>query len=249
MCSDVLCCLISINAVAAAPLMVDKTKEPVTAQPPRRAAERRTEPRYRFTAAAELFEEKSGTKTEARVADISQRGCYVETDSAFALGTAIRVSISKGPDRFETQARVVYSSVKGMGLLFSKITLGQVQILETWLGPLREKDLLTLNRRRTQRVLMRVPIRVSCPNAASQFDEQTHTLAVNVHGASILLFASVKNGQRLKLVNVATGDEAECIVAYVGRGKADRMEIGVSFVLANPRFWHVAFPPHDWTRP
>jgi hypothetical protein len=231
-------------------LMVDKTKEPVTAQPPRRAAERRTESRYRFTAAAELLEEKSGTQIEARIADISQRGCYVETDSAFSLGTAIRVSISKGPDRFETQARVVYSSVKGMGLLFSEITPGHVQILETWLGPLREKDLLTLNRRRTQRVLMRVPIRVSGRSTlASQFDEQTHTLAVNAHGASILLFASVKNGRRLKLVNVATGDEAECIVAYVGRGKADRMEVGVSFVLANPRFWHVAFPPHDWTRP
>lgn len=54
-------------------LMVDKTKEPVTAQPPRRAAERRTEPRYRFTAAAELLEENSGTQTEARIADISQR--------------------------------------------------------------------------------------------------------------------------------------------------------------------------------
>jgi hypothetical protein len=50
--------------------------------------------------------------------------------------------------------------------------LDQVQILETWLGPLREKELLTLGRRRTQRVLMRVPVRVSGQNTrASQIDE------------------------------------------------------------------------------
>jgi hypothetical protein len=137
-----------------------------------------------------------------------------------------------------------------MGLAFSELTPGQVQVLETWLGSLREKDLLTLNRRRTQRVLMQIGIRVSSHNTpASQFDEQTHTLAVNVHGASILLSASVKNGQRLKLTNEATGDAAECIVAYVGQRKDGRMEVGVSFVLPNPRFWHVAFPPHGWTPP
>jgi PilZ domain len=228
--------------------MVDEPKEPARTRPPRRAAERRTEPRYRFTATAELFEEKSGTRAEARIADISQQGCYVETGCAFCLGTAIRVSISKEPKRFVTQARVVYSSAKGMGLVFCEITPGQIHILETWLGPLREKDLLTLSRRKTQRVLMRVPIRVSGHNMlASQFDEQTHTLAVNAHEASILPSTSVKNGQWLKLVNVTTGDKVECIVAYVGRRQADRVEVGVSFILANPRFWHVVFPPHDRT--
>ena len=108
--------------------------------------ERRSQPRYRFTAAATLLEKKSGTQIEVRIADISP-------------------------------------------------------------------------------------------------------FAVNAHGASIPLFASVKNGQRLKLVNPATGDEAECIVAHVGRRHADRMEVGVFFAFANPKFWHVIFPPQDWTAP
>ncbi len=115
--------------------------------------------------------------------------------------------------------------------------------------PLREKDLLTLNRRRTQRVLMRVRVRVSGHNGTSQLDEQTHTLAVNAYGASILLSASVKNGQSLKLMNEATGDEAECIIAYVGQRHEGRLEIGVSFVLPNPNFWRVTFPPQNWTPP
>ena len=41
--------------------------------------------------------------------------------------------------------------------------------------PLREKDLLTLNRRRTQRVLLRVRVRVYGHNGTSHLDEQTHT--------------------------------------------------------------------------
>jgi len=221
-----------------------------TGQLPPRARDRRVHPRYGFLADAEVVEVTSGTRIEARVVDISERGCHMATDCAFPLGTATRVSISKGPNRFATQARVVSSSSKGMGLAFSEIRQGQIEVLETWLGLLREKDLLTLNRRRTHRVLTRVPIRVSSNSThGSQFDEQTHTLAVNAHGASILLLASVKNGQRLKLVNEVTGDKAECIVAYVGQRQADEMEVGVSFVLANPRFWRVSFPPGDWTRP
>jgi hypothetical protein len=115
-------------------------------------------------------------------------------------------------------------------------------------SPLRQKDMLTLNQRRALRVLMRVRIRVSNHGTdASKFDEQTHTLAVNAHGASILLSASVKNGQRINLVNEATGDKAECMIAYVGQRHEGRMEVGVCFVVPNPKFWHVTFPPHDWT--
>jgi hypothetical protein len=134
--------------------MVDETKELAGTRPPRRAAERRSEPRYRFAATAELFEEESGTQTETRIADISQRGCYVETDRAFPLGTAIRVSISKGPDRFVTQARVVYSSLKGMGLAFSELAPGELQILETWLvfaGSEVRQDFVSTQKRGTER--------------------------------------------------------------------------------------------------
>ena len=98
-------------------------------------------------------------------------------------------------------------------------------------------------------MLMRVLVRVCGHNGTSQLDEQTHTLAVNAYGASILLSASVKNGQSVNLVNEATGDEAECIIAYVGQRHEGRLEIGVSFVLPNPNFWRVTFPPQNWTPP
>ncbi len=217
---------------------------------PGRVAERRTHPRYVFTADAEIAEPQTGARIEARITDIGQRGCYVETPRSFPLGTAIRVQVTKGDDCFAAPARVVFSSVKGMGLAFAEIAKEQHEVLEKWLGPLRERHWLILNRRKTQRVLVRVPVRVSGQNApASHFDEETHTLALNAHGALILLSASVGKGQRLELLNIATADRAECIVAYLGKRQEDRIEVGVEFILPNPQFWHVAFPPKDWTQP
>ena len=215
---------------------------------PRRAAERRTHPRYGFNADAEIIEQGSSTRTEARITDISDRGCYVETAQSFPLGTAIEVKITKGGESFVTPGRVVYSSEKGMGLAFGQLGENQLEILEIWLGPLRERDWLSQNRRRTQRVIMRVPVRISGQNSVgSHFEEETHTLAVNANGALIVLSVSVKKGQILHLVNVAMGDQAECIVAYLGQRQGDLVEVGIAFSLPNSNFWRVAFPPHDWS--
>jgi PilZ domain-containing protein len=216
---------------------------------PARVAERRAHPRYVFTADAEIAEPETGSRIEARIIDISQQGCHVETPRSFPLGTAIRVQVTKSGDCFVAPARVVFSSAKGMGLAFVEIAKEQNEVLEKWLGPLRERQWLILNRRKTQRVLLRVPVRVSQHPPTSRFNEETHTLALNAHGALILLSASVGKGQRLELLNIATGDRAECIVAHVGQREGDRMEVGVEFILPNPHFWHVAFPPKDWIQP
>ena len=214
----------------------------------RRAAERRTHPRYGFNADAEVIEQGSSTRTEARITDISDRGCYVETAQSFPLGTAIEIKITKGGESFVAPGRVVYSSEKGMGLAFGQLGENQLEILEIWLGPLRERDWLSQNRRRTQRVIMRVPVRISGQNSVgSHLEEETHTLAVNANGALIVLSVSVKKGQILHLVNVAMGDQAECIVAYLGQRQGDLVEVGIAFSLPNSNFWRVAFPPHDWS--
>lgn len=220
-----------------------------TGPAPGRVTERRTHPRFGFTADAEVVEDGSDSRIKARIADISQRGCFVETARSFPLGTAIRVQITKGGDCFVAPARVVFSSVKGMGLKFAEITKEQHEVLEKWLGPLRERHWLILNRRKTQRVLVQVGVRGSQHTSGSHFDEETHTLALNAHGALILLATTVGKGHRLELLNIATGDRAECFVAYLGQRQGDRIEVGVEFILANPHFWHVAFPPKDWTQP
>src|SRR5882672_5065207 len=210
-------------------------------------ADRRTHPRYEFVAAVEVVAAESGARIETRVRDLSQQGCYVDTNNALPLGTVTDVRITKGAQLFEARARVVYSrATKGMGLVFTAIEPEQRGILETWLAESRETSWLAANRRRSQRVLMTIPVRVSGKTGAgSPFEEATHTRAISAHGALILVSTPVYRGQRLTLSNIQTKAALECVVAHIDRRKDP--QAGVEFTLPNPMFWHVAFPPKDWT--
>jgi len=212
-------------------------------------ADRRTHPRYEFSAAAEVLPAESGARMETRVRDLSQQGCYIDTSDALPLGTVTDVRITKGAQLFEARARVVYSrAAKGMGLVFTTIEPERVRTLETWLTESRETSWLAANRRRSQRVLMAIPVRVSGKTgAALPFEEDAHTRAISAHGALIRLSAQVHRGQRLTLSNVQTKASLECVVAHIDRRQKNQPQVGVEFMLPNPMFWHVAFPPKDWT--
>ncbi len=212
-------------------------------------ADRRIHPRYEFTAAVEVLAAESGARIETRVRDLSQQGCYVDTSNALPLGTVTDVRIKKGAQRFEARARVVYSrATKGMGLVFTTVEPEQLLTLETWLAQSRETSWLAANRRRSQRVLVTVPVRVSGQTGAGlPFEEETHTRAISAHGALILVSTQVYRGQRLTLSNVQTKAALECVVAHIDSHPSDHPHVGVEFILPNPMFWHVAFPPKDWT--
>jgi len=212
-------------------------------------ADRRSHPRYEFVAAVEVVAAESGARIETRVRDLSQQGCYVDTNNVLPLGTVTDVRISKGAQLFEARARVVYSRAsKGMGLVFTAMEPEPLRTLETWLAESRETSWLAANRRRSQRVLMTVPVRVSGRTGAGlPFDEETHTRAISAHGALILVSTKVHRGQRLSLSNLQTRAALECVVAHIDRHQRDHPQVGVEFTLPNPVFWHVAFPPKDWT--
>jgi hypothetical protein len=211
-------------------------------------ADRRTHPRYEFFAAAEVVPAESGARMETRVRDLSQQGCYIDTSDALPLGTVTDVRIIKGSQRFEARARVVYSrAAKGMGLVFTAIDPERLRTLETWLTESRETSWLAANRRRSQRVLMSIPVRVSGKTDAGAFEEETRTRAISAHGALIHLLTQVYRGQRLNLSNVQTKAALECVVAHIDRRQSNQPQVGVEFMLPNPMFWHVAFPPKDWS--
>jgi hypothetical protein len=235
--------------VASSPNVPSDAEIPAVPSVAPTGADRRTHPRYEFFAAAEVLPAESGARMETRVRDLSQQGCYVDTSDALPLGTVTDVRITKGAQRFEARARVVYSrATKGMGLVFTAIEPERLRTLETWLTESRETSWLAANRRRSQRVLMTIPVRVSGKSgAASPFEEEAHTRAISAHGALILLSAQVFRGQRLTLSNVQTKAALECVVAHIDRRQRNQPQVGVEFMLPNPMFWHVAFPPKDWT--
>ena len=212
-------------------------------------ADRRSHPRYKFLAAGEVVAAESGARMETRVRDLSQQGCYVDTSDALPLGTVTHVRITKGAQLFYAPARVVYSRAgHGMGLMFTTLEPEQVRTLETWLSESRETSWLAANRRRSQRVLMTIPVRVSGQTSfGSPFNEETHTRAISAHGALMVVSTQVDRGQRLTLSNLQTKAALECVVAHIAKARNSEPEVGVEFMLPNPIFWHVAFPPKDWT--
>ena len=103
-------------------------------------------------------------------------------------------------------------------------------------------------RRRSQRVLMQVPVRIRGEDAqGKQFEEETETLAINVHGALVLVSARVTSGSKVIMQHKLTQDEQECHVVFLGPVRAGKAEIGLEFSDPRPTFWRVAFPPADWT--
>ena len=104
------------------------------------------------------------------------------------------------------------------------------------------------SRRRSQRVLMQVGIRVRGKDAQGKdFEEMTETLAINAHGALILLNVRVISGAIIHVKHNKTEEEQECHVAFLGPVRSGRAEVGVEFTSPLPTFWRVAFPPEDWS--
>ena len=103
-------------------------------------------------------------------------------------------------------------------------------------------------RRRSQRVLMQVPVRVrGTDSQGNPFEEETETLAINAHGALTLVNARVTSGSKILLQHRRTQEEQECHVVFLGPVRAGKAEIGLEFSDPRPTFWRVAFPPEDWT--
>jgi len=103
-------------------------------------------------------------------------------------------------------------------------------------------------RRRSQRVLMQVPVRVrGTDSQGKEFEEETETLAINAHGALILVSARVTSGSKMQMQHKRTEEEQECHVVFLGPVRAGKSEIGLEFSEPRPTFWRVAFPPEDWS--
>jgi len=95
---------------------------------------------------------------------------------------------------------------------------------------------------------MQVPVRIRGKDAqGNDFEEFTETLAINAHGALVLLTVRLTSGGAVHMRHNKTEEEQECHVAYLGPVRGGKAEIGLEFTAPRPAFWRVAFPPEDWT--
>ncbi len=103
-------------------------------------------------------------------------------------------------------------------------------------------------RRRSQRVLMQVAVRISGKDSTGNpFEEDSNTLAISAHGALVMLKTRITSGSTVALRNMRTEEQQETRVAYLGPVRDGKAEIGLEFTSPRPAFWRIAFPPEDWT--
>src|SRR5579863_7034622 len=69
---------------------------PMIEEPPKsESPERRAQPRFPFTAAADVYELRSQTRVNGRCSDLSLGGCYVDTLSPFPVGAVVRIRMER----------------------------------------------------------------------------------------------------------------------------------------------------------
>jgi hypothetical protein len=102
------------------------------------------------------------------------------------------------------------------------------------------------SRRRSQRVILSVPVTVSGETPKGPFSEDSQTIVVNAHGALIPLAARVAPGQQVQLKSRVRSEKQACTVCYVGPTVDGKTQFGVEFANPAPSFWGIAFPPENW---
>jgi hypothetical protein len=106
----------------------------------------------------------------------------------------------------------------------------------------------TSNKRRSQRLFLQVRVVVEGKRAnKSPFSEETHTIVLNAHGALVEMTISLDQGQIVTLQNVRTTEKSECQVKLVTPSGAGKFNAALEFTNPNPSFWHISFPPEDWS--
>jgi len=101
--------------------------------------------------------------------------------------------------------------------------------------------------RRSQRVHAQLPVVVQGKsNDEIPFADPTRAIVLSAHGCLITLSASIRLGESLILRNVATREEQDCRVVYLGEKQGGRTEVGLRFKIAAPQFWGLEHPPPDW---
>jgi hypothetical protein len=102
--------------------------------------------------------------------------------------------------------------------------------------------------RRSQRVCLTIDVDVVLQKAGSKATaEITRTLVVSAHGALILLISPCVAGDILTLRNIHTAEQVSCRVVDSNTGNGGIPEVAVEFLKPQKNFWHIAFPPSDWT--
>ncbi len=103
------------------------------------------------------------------------------------------------------------------------------------------RPLTSEERRRAQRVLLRIAVRVQVAGKTQTMEGYTHTVSAN--GALIIIPEALAQGTKITVENVKTQKSIEATVARPPQFSPDGSMIPVEFAAVSPNFWNIFFPP------
>src|SRR5713226_5347036 len=89
-------------------------------------------------------------------------------------------------------------------------------------------------RRRSQRVIIRVPVTLEVFKDGQSFMMSSHTIAVNIHGAMLICSESMDSGTKVEIINDRTRQRASARVTRAPRQSAEGFLIPLEFVKPFP---------------
>jgi hypothetical protein len=104
-------------------------------------------------------------------------------------------------------------------------------------------------RRRSQRVIIRVPVTLLATENGQPVKISAHTVAVNIHGAMLVCPRSLDADTNLEVVNGRTDEKIGSRVTRSPRESSEGYLIPVEFTSPSPNFWQISFPPTNWKAP
>jgi hypothetical protein len=103
------------------------------------------------------------------------------------------------------------------------------------------RPLTSEERRRAQRVLLRVPVRLKIAGKTQTVEGATHT--VSATGALIVLAEALPQGTKITIENITTQKTVEAQIPRPPQYSSEGSLVPIEFTAPAPNFWNVFFPP------
>ena len=103
------------------------------------------------------------------------------------------------------------------------------------------RPLTSEERRRAQRVLLRVPVRLKIAGKTQTIEGATHT--VSATGALVVLLEAIPQGTKITIENITTQKTVEAQIPRPPQFSSEGSLVPIEFTSPAPNFWNVFFPP------
>jgi len=113
--------------------------------------------------------------------------------------------------------------------------------VQTHVKPGLTRPLTNEERRRAQRVLLKIAVKVQVTGKTQIFEGFTHTVSSN--GGLIMIPEALAQGTKVTIENVKTQKSVEATVVRPPQFGPDGPMIPVEFAAVSPNFWNIFFPP------